>query len=88
MACRTGESEPLIWKLPIAFVAGRVGAGDATRSYTMSIISKVGKFVKSLTSNEANTDVPPSAHVPPTEDGAVPMPDREPMAGFEPESKS
>jgi len=54
----------------------------------MSIISKVGKFVKSFTSNEANTDVPPGAHVPPTEDGAVPMPDREPMAGFEPESKS
>jgi hypothetical protein len=38
-----------------------------------------------LTSNEANTDVPPGTRVPPSDDGPVPMPDREPQVGFEPE---
>ena len=46
-------------------------------------MSKLSQFVRSLTSDKANTDVPPGAHVPPTEDGAVPMPDREPQVGFE-----
>lgn len=54
----------------------------------MSILSKVSDVFRSLTSAKANTDVPPGVKVPPQEDGAVPMPEREPMAGFEPESKS
>ncbi|CAN5241063.1 hypothetical protein BH20ACT16_BH20ACT16_15480 [soil metagenome] len=48
-------------------------------------MSKLSDFVRSLTSNKANTDSSPDAHVPPIEDGAVPMPDRKPQAGFEPE---
>jgi hypothetical protein len=44
--------------------------------------------VKSLTSDEANKDVPQGVRVPPPEDGAVPRPDREPVAGFEPEKES
>lgn len=51
----------------------------------MAIMSKLSQFVRSLTSDKANTDVPQGADVPPTEDGAVPMPDREPQVGFEPE---
>jgi len=54
----------------------------------MSIMSKLSGYVRSLTSNKANTDVPPGVDVQPPEEGAVPMPDREPMAGFEPERKS
>lgn len=54
----------------------------------MSIMSQLSKFVRGLTSDKANTDVPEGTHVPPPEDGAVPRPDREPMAGFEPERKA
>ncbi|HUR84124.1 MAG TPA: hypothetical protein VMY78_02165 [Solirubrobacteraceae bacterium] len=51
-------------------------------------MSKLSEAVKSLTSNKANTDVPTGVQVPPTEEGAVPRPDREPMVGFEPERES
>ncbi len=51
----------------------------------MSILSKLSAAVRSLTSNKANTDVPKGVGVPPTDEGPVPMPDREPMVGFEPE---
>lgn len=54
----------------------------------MAILSKLSDFVRSLTSDKANTDVPPGADVPPTDEGAVPRPDREPQAGFEPERTS
>ena len=54
----------------------------------MAIMSKLSDFVKSLTSNKANTDVPPGIDVPPPEEGAVPRPDREPQAGFEPGHQS
>jgi hypothetical protein len=53
----------------------------------MSIKNKLTEAVESLTSDEANTDVPDGVAVPPPEDGAVPRPDREPMAGFEPEEE-
>lgn len=49
----------------------------------MSIMRKLTDMVKSLTSNDANADPSPGAHVPPTDEGAVPM-DRRPAAGFEP----
>ena len=52
------------------------------------IKSKLSETVESLTSDEANTDVPDGVSVPATEDGAVPRPDREPMAGFEPEDEA
>lgn len=51
-------------------------------------MSKLSKAVKSLTSEEANEDAPQGVHVPPQEEGAVPRPDREPAAGFEPEKES
>ena len=51
----------------------------------MSIMSKLSKAVRSLTSNEANTDVPAGATVPPPEGGAVPRPDRDPVPTDEPE---
>jgi len=51
----------------------------------MSILSKLSNAVRSLTSDKANTDVPPGVDVPAPDDGAVPRPDREPMAGFEPQ---
>ncbi len=51
-------------------------------------MSKLSKAVKSLTSEEANEDAPQGVHVPPQEEGAVPRPDREPVAGFEPEKES
>jgi hypothetical protein len=54
----------------------------------LSIISKLSEAVRSLTSNKANTDVPPGVRVPPPEEGAVPRPDREPMVGHEPERDS
>lgn len=67
-------------------VAGRNAAVGATRRRrAVSIMSKVSEFVQSLTSNKANTDVPAGVDVQPPEEGAVPRPDREPMAGFEPE---
>ncbi len=54
----------------------------------MSIIAKVADLVRSMTSNKANTDVPSGTSVPEPDDGAVRQPDREPMAGFEPERES
>ena len=51
----------------------------------MPIMSKLSEFVRSLTSHEANADAPEGVDVPPPEQGAVPRPDREPMAGHEPE---
>ena len=51
-------------------------------------MSKVSQFVRSLTSNEANEDAPPDTDVPPPEGGTVPRPDREPMAGFEPDREA
>jgi hypothetical protein len=54
----------------------------------MSILSKLSEAVRSLTSNKANTDVPSGTPVPPPEEGAVPRPDRKPMAGFESEGES
>jgi hypothetical protein len=54
----------------------------------MSIISKLVDLVRSATSNKANTDVPPGTPVPPPDESAVPMPDREPMVGFEPDRES
>jgi hypothetical protein len=54
----------------------------------VSILSKLSDVVRSLTSGKANTDVPSGVDVPPQEEGAVPRPDREPMAGFEPERES
>ncbi len=53
----------------------------------MSIMNRLSKLIRSLTSNEANTDVPAGTRVPPTDEGAVPRPDRETMAGFEPEGR-
>ena len=49
----------------------------------MSIMSSLSRFVRSLTSDKANTDVPPGTHVPPTDDGPVPRPDRAPAVGAE-----
>ena len=54
----------------------------------MSIFSKLSEAVRSLTSNKANTDVPPGIAVPPPEEGSVPRPDRPPVVGFEPERES
>lgn len=53
----------------------------------MAILSKLSEAFRSLTSNKANTDSSPGADVPPIEDGAVPMPERAPQAGFEPERR-
>ena len=53
----------------------------------MSIMSKLADAVRSLTSNKANTDVPPGVRVPPPE-GAVPRPDRAPAVGVEPDRES
>lgn len=49
----------------------------------MAIMSKLADFVRSLTSNKANTDASPGAEVPPPDQGPVPMPEREPQVGFE-----
>jgi len=54
----------------------------------VSIMSKLSDAVRSLTSNKANTDVPPGTDVPSTKEDAVPRPDRAPAAGFEPERDS
>jgi hypothetical protein len=54
----------------------------------MSLMSRLSKAVRSLTSNKANTDVPPGTPVPPPGKEPVPMPDREPQVGFEPERDS
>ena len=53
----------------------------------MSVFSKLSNMVRSLTSNQANTDVPAGTDVPDPEDGAVARPDREPMVGHEPERR-
>jgi hypothetical protein len=50
----------------------------------VSIMSRLSEVVRSLTSDKANTNVPPGTPVPPPEEGAVPRPDRAPMEGFEP----
>ncbi len=53
----------------------------------MSLMSKVSGMVKSLTSEKANEDTPAGVDAPdPDDHGAVEMPEREPMVGFEPES--
>ena len=49
-------------------------------------MEKVSGFVRSLTSEKANEDTPAGVDAPDPDDGAVDMPDRKPMAGFEPES--
>jgi len=54
----------------------------------VSLMSRLSKAVRSLTSNEANTDVPPGTPVPPPDKEPVPRPDREPAVGFEPERES
>jgi hypothetical protein len=54
----------------------------------LSIFSKLSEAFKSLTSNQANTDVSPGGDVPSTDQDAVPRPDREPQVGFEPERDS
>ncbi len=51
----------------------------------MAIMSKLSEFVRSLTSEKANTDIPAGTEVPENDHDAVPMPEREPQAGFEPE---
>jgi hypothetical protein len=53
----------------------------------LSILSKLSEAFRSLTSNQANEDVPEGAEVPSTDQAAVPRPDREPQVGFEPERK-
>lgn len=50
----------------------------------MSIKSKLADAVKSMTSEQANEDTPPGVEPPDPADGAVEMPEREPMVGFEP----
>jgi hypothetical protein len=48
---------------------------------------KVSGFVKSLTSEKANDDTPAGVDAPDPDEGAVDMQsEREPMAGFEPDS--
>lgn len=54
----------------------------------MALMSKLSQFVRSLTSEKANRDVPPGVEVPAQEEGAVPRPDREPQVGFEPKHGS
>ncbi len=54
----------------------------------MSIFSKLSEAFKSLTSNQANTDVSAGGDTPSTDQAAVPRPDREPQVGFEPERES
>jgi hypothetical protein len=51
-------------------------------------MSKLTEAVRSLTSDKANTDVPPGTQVPSPDEGAVPRPDREPAVGFEPERET
>jgi hypothetical protein len=51
-------------------------------------MARLSQFVRSLTGDKPNTDVPPGVHVPPPEEGAVARPDREPVAGFEPKRES
>jgi len=53
----------------------------------LSIMEKVSGFVKSLTSEKANDDTPAGVEAPDPDEGAVDMQsDRQPMAGFEPDS--
>jgi hypothetical protein len=52
----------------------------------VSIMARLSELVRSLTSNKANTDVPEGTDVPPTDEGPVPRPDREPAVGFEPKN--
>lgn len=50
----------------------------------MSLMDKVSGFVKSLTSEKANEDTPAGVDPGDPHGGAVEMPEREPMVGFEP----
>jgi hypothetical protein len=53
----------------------------------LSLKDKLSGFVKSLTSEKANEDTPAGVDAPDPDEGAVDMQaEREPMAGFEPES--
>ena len=63
--------------------AANAGGRRENEEPILSIMSSLSEFFRSLTSGKANTDVPTGVDVPPSEDGAVPRPDREPMAGFE-----
>jgi hypothetical protein len=54
----------------------------------VSLMSRLSRAIRSLTSNEANKDVPPGIPVPPPGKEPVPRPDREPQVGFEPERES
>ena len=49
-------------------------------------MEKVSGFVKSLTSERANEDTPAGVDTPDPAGPPVEMPEREPMAGFEPDS--
>lgn len=53
----------------------------------MSLMDKVSGFVKSLTSEKANEDTPAGVDPGDPHGGAVEMPEREPMVGFEPGSE-
>jgi hypothetical protein len=66
----------------------QVGAGFQRGGGIVSILDKLSKFVRSLTSNEANEDAPSNVDPPPADAGPVEMPDREPMVGHEPERDS
>jgi hypothetical protein len=48
-------------------------------------MSKVAGLVKSLTSEKANEDTPAGVEAPDPAEGAVEMPERKPMVGFEPD---
>ena len=48
-------------------------------------MQKVSGFVKSLTSERANEDTPAGVDAPDPAGPPVEMPEREPMAGFEPD---
>lgn len=63
--------------------AATAGGRRENEEPILSIMSSLSEFFRSLTSGKANTDVPKGVDVPPHEDGAVPRPDREPMAGYE-----
>ena len=53
----------------------------------MSVFSKLSNMVRSLTSHDANVDVPKGTDVPDPQEGAVARPDRDPMVGHEPERR-
>jgi hypothetical protein len=85
---RAGESPPTGGGRRVSMSPTAATPSARTRRWILSIMSQLSQLVRRLTSNEANTDVPPGIRVPPTDEGAVPRPDREPVAGFEPERES